>query len=139
MSQPPQRPQRPVAPMRPDYSADATGLNSLPVDPDAVDDLAALAASVAAPNATRPTTLTVTKRTPRSGSINVRQTLIPLMLTGGAICIGLALAWMMTDVDSPYRRVSAILPIVLAVTGVILLFAALFNMLMVKRELQRSA
>lgn len=124
-------PARPTVLAATDDSIDATGLNSMRVDVDALDDLGALAASletrVSASPASHPT------RPIRRTNSTVRATLIPLLLTAGALCEALAVAWFSTEADSPYRRVSVALPIVLIVSGSLLLFSGLINILLSRR------
>lgn len=73
-----------------------------------------------------------------SSSLAMRRTLIPILLTNGVLLPALGAMWFATDVDSPFRRTGAWLPIMLIAVGVLLLVFGVLNALFVRHELAAS-
>ena len=97
MPEPSPRANRPAAPSLAAHSVDQTGLQSIRVDLDSVDDLNLLAASLQANHLT-PIIKPVNAKQSKIMAGSARSILIPPLLTGGAICEALAIAWFL------YRR-----------------------------------
>jgi len=70
-------------------------------------------------------------------SLFVRRTLIPILLTLGALMLGLGGAWFVLPQDSPFRMVGQELPIAMLAIGPVFLVVAILNMLQVRSAMQR--
>jgi hypothetical protein len=73
-------------------------------------------------------------------NVEVKRTMIPVLLTIGAICIGVVVLGMSADVESPFRVFRELwfaVPVV--VIGLLFLAGAIFTMFQVRNELHRRA
>lgn len=75
------------------------------------------------------------RHAPLMGSLALRRTLIPILLTAGLILPTLATLWFTTEEESPFRRPGVGLPITFVIVGVLLLGTAVVNMLQVKHQM----
>jgi hypothetical protein len=134
-SQPPQaagsRPVRPAVPS----SASHEPSRSAPASHDLFDD-----DHVNIPAPTPDTFLRPRPSAPKSSqlstaSIESRRTLVPILLTCGALFPLMGGLWFLTDVDSPFRRLSSWMPIALIVIGALLLFLGIANAMQLKHLL----
>jgi hypothetical protein len=73
-------------------------------------------------------------------NVEVKRTMIPVLLTVGAICIGVVVLGMASDAESPFRVFRELwfaVPVV--VIGLLFLVGAIFTMFQVRNELHRRA
>jgi hypothetical protein len=136
-SSPTNRPAAPTAPV-PQAASDSPFDHAAPDDDDAVI-VPAPDQSVFAP---KPRTAPSPRapRTPVYQTMQFRQTIIPVMLTGGGLCVALALARMiLVNDDSIFGAVPLTIGYALLVVGLVLLAVAALNIVQVKHTLETSA
>jgi protein-S-isoprenylcysteine O-methyltransferase Ste14 len=78
------------------------------------------------------------KRKSKTGSIEFRRTLIPSCLVVGSMFVLLTILFFFQPADAALRQARVFVPIAIGVLGVVLLAVGVFNMLLVKKELERK-
>jgi hypothetical protein len=104
------------------------------------DDAMAMPAPDASVFAPRPKPAPAPRRaaTPVYQTLRFRQTVIPIMLTGGVMSIVLALIYFSLPDDSFFAAVPALVAVVVLVIGAALLGMAVLNVMQVKLMLERE-
>jgi hypothetical protein len=72
-------------------------------------------------------------------SLGFRRTIIPVLLTTGAMLIAMGITKWIVDEQSPLGRLPAWSGVLLVLVGFMLVAAGVGNMLMVRNELSRNA
>ena len=98
------------------------------------DDTIAIPAPPPEVFAPRPTAA-AKKRTPAQAGIELRRTLIPILLTFGVSLPIIGAWWFTRGPESPIRAAGLALPITMFVVGAVLLLLAVLNMLQVRAML----
>jgi type IV secretory pathway VirB10-like protein len=118
----------------------STGLSAGSESADAVDDddsviVPAPEASVFMPRAKPTTSAEVRAAIARRKSLNLRRTLIPILLTLGVITLVFGSMKFFSGPDSMLANIPGYMPIILLIAAAVLLVLAVFNMLSVKVQL----
>jgi hypothetical protein len=79
--------------------------------------------------ATRRAAVRQSNQKSQSQSLRTRRTIVPILLTLGVMLPALGGLWFVTDEDSPFRALSVYVPVSLILFGLVLLVAAILNVL----------